>query len=160
MCCTNLEIMILIIHFECHQLQHFFGIALSASKIFTYIINNCFIHQMIFAGPVLGQNGDLTISQIGLCGYLCIYLCGSMMIGWYGPVWLYFWSSHWSESVGGHQTSTVAVSRFLPNELISCQKNTIPINRRNLWSLRYVSCHKNISFRELFCHKYCKSIVF
>jgi hypothetical protein len=64
---------------------------------------------MIFAGPVLEQNGDLTISQIGLCGYLCIYLCGSMMIGRWGSVWLYCWSSHWSESVGGHQTSTVAV---------------------------------------------------
>ena len=36
-----------------------------------------------FAGPVLEQNGDLTISQ-NVCFYVSICVCGGMMIGRWG----------------------------------------------------------------------------
>ena len=33
-----------------------------------------FLFELVFAGPVLEQNRDLTISQIGLCIFLCMYV--------------------------------------------------------------------------------------
>ena len=72
---------------------------------------NVFFSFFLFAGPVRYIVQGLSLIRIGRC-YSVFYfllLCGCMIIGQCGSVWLYFWYSHWSESVGGHKTSTVAV---------------------------------------------------